>query len=153
MRRLLLWGAQVRCNYEPDADGMVYVLSSMTVGDTFLHAVPGTPQLEISQVTWRAIIQVNRLETLFSANWEKVGQSSRQTAWPPAGKEAVFPQTAIPYRNMPIGITLVARVVIRMQWFGPDHTRLGTEDAVVPTYSAGGSPLVEGCHVMTELPG
>lgn len=152
MRLIPSAGAIVRCSYEPDTDGMTNVLSSMFIGETFLHAGPGTVEVDIRRVTWRAIVQVNRLETLFSANWESVGESRRRTARPRAGEDVVFAGTAIHYRNLPSGTTMVARLVVRMKWFGPAQTLLGSDEAVVPVYSAGGSLLVEGCHVFTEMP-
>lgn len=63
-----------------------------------------------------------------------------------------FKQIRIDYGQLPTGPTLVPRVVVIVDWFGPESALLNSREIVATTYAYGenGPVLPEGCHTYQD---
>lgn len=122
-------------------------MSLIRVRPPIVSLGPGTDTLGINRVAWRADVQVNSLSTIFSADWQTVRHSRRQFT---TLNDFGFTAMRIVYRNLPVGPSFVARVVVIVEWYGPDDVLLGSRAVVTTAYAHGdtGPILPEGCHTL-----
>jgi hypothetical protein len=138
-------GAFVHCSYE-SIDGGPTVLSQVDAGPPYVqfNSLLAAAR-DVRRVAWRVEIQVNTLESIFSADWEPVGESRRHFASDLTSDPLAFSQVSIDYDKSRAGPTLVARVVVFVEWFGPRRALLGSREIVATNYGQGGGVLAEGC--------
>lgn len=137
----------VECAYQLVGDGGS-VLEQVRVRPPIVQVNLDADTLNVRRVAWRAAVQLNRLETLFSADWEPVGESRRQFAGDLTTEPLTLSRLSIDYAKLPVGPTFVVRVVVVVEWFGPRRALLGSREIVPTTYGIGdsGAVLSEGCH-------
>jgi hypothetical protein len=122
-------------------------LAVMHVQPPIVTIAPSAEELGIARISWRVVVQVNSLDTLFSANWQSVYGSRRRFT------------TIANYRLKPLRIqyagptsaTKVAHVVIEVRWYGEHGPMLGTTTVTATDYTdaIAGPIWPEGCHTIT----
>jgi len=142
--------AFVTCSYRRDADGGT-VLARVLVGPPLVQLRPDFAERGVRRVAWRVELQVNELETVFSASWKPVATSPRQFAPDLSEAPLTFRQIDLGYDQSPPGPTSVVRVVVVVDWFGAHRALLGSRSVVATTYGVGlTSPIIpEGCLAFT----
>jgi hypothetical protein len=137
----------VVCEYQPDRDG-TSVLAQLTVEPPFVRLTPDLAELGVRRVSWRVELQTNRLETVFSADWQPVAKSRRQYAHSLSDAPLDFRELRMRYEQMPDSRTSVVRVVVSLEAFGSHGAVLSTITIVANTYNLGaGGTQLEGCPV------
>jgi hypothetical protein len=102
----------------------------------------------INSAVWRVKLQVNLLETLFSARWETVRETGEQIALR-LHEEMDPAPLRVRYRQA-IGPTLVVRVAMTFTWYAPDGTERESELVLSPYVMGDSGPVrAEGCHTHT----
>jgi hypothetical protein len=141
--------ASVQCRYQTDHDGVTF-LRRIKVAAPIVVVTDAAADLSVRRIAWRARLEVNRLDTLFSADWEPVDESKRQFALALSGDPLPFRQMTIDYAH-PMGPTLVVRVVVVVEWFAFGDVNLGSTSIIATTYAHGeyGPVRPEGCHALT----
>ncbi len=144
--------AFVECRYRQAPHG-ASALTSLSIGPPTVEVVRtyAFESPDVRRVAWHAELEVNRLETLFSADWEPLARSPSHSTRALNAIPLAFSRLSMSYDQLPIGPTLVVRVVVVVQWFGPSGVRLGTSSIVATNYAHGesGPVLPEGCHTVT----
>ena len=104
----------------------------------------------VSQVMWRALVQSNLEQTLFTAPWDPVSASRWRPAPDRADTSATLKAINIDYAKGPFGPTIVVRIEISVEWLGPDGRPRGSASVVPTSYQHGeaGAILPEGCHTI-----
>lgn len=133
------------CSYRHDADATV--LTRVLVNPPTVQLKADYAERGVRRVAWRAELQVNELEAVFSANWKPVATSPRQFAAALSEGQLTFRQIDLGYDLSPPGPTSVIRVVVVVEWFGAHRALLGSRDVVATTYGVGMTSLIvpEGC--------
>jgi hypothetical protein len=141
--------ALVRCEYIPSASGE-WLLASLVVVPPRLEPGPDIADANVFEVSWRAEVQRNELDSIFSANWEEVVLSDRQVSPAITSPFVAFQPLQVDYEEA-APTPSVLRVVITVEWFGPGRASLGSASFVVTTYDPGKSRPArsEGCHTVT----
>ena len=96
----------------------------------------------------RVELQVNELDTIFSADWQMLSVSRRQFAPNLASFPIAFrPQQVALNHSTGTATTSVVRVLVIVDWFGA-RDLIGSTSVVATSYSLGSPSRVvsEGCH-------
>jgi hypothetical protein len=140
----------VRCEYAAGAAGELQ-LTALLVVPPRLEPLPDDADPRILEVSWRAELQSNELDSIFSANWDPVALSDRQISPAVSSPFLAFQPLRFDYEAAPSSGPSVLRVQVLLEWFGPHRSPIGSGSFVVGTYDPGASkPLrVEGCDAVT----
>lgn len=138
----------VLCTYLPAGDAS-QTLDKVIVRPLTVSFRSSAVDLGIRRIRLRFEIQTNRLDTLFSADWQTLRRPRVAIATRVDVDAIGFPQTTLDY-EAPVGPTVVARVVLTVKWYDRDLNLLGSRDLVPTSYSHGdnGALLPEGCHTL-----
>jgi hypothetical protein len=140
----------VECGYEPGPHG-ASVLSTITLWPPSVVLHPDGIGEPVTQVRWRALVESNLEQTLFSAAWDRVTASRWRPALDRVNTDTTLGAIDIGYTKGPVGPTVVVRVEVVAEWLGPGGLLRGSA-SVVPTsyrHAAAGAILPEGCHTVT----
>ena len=146
-------GAVVDCGYLP-IDSPPRKLAALEISPPLVRLRSDAAAQGLRRVTWRAAVQSNMLESIFSADWQTLVRSRRRAAPKLDVPVLRFSPITIDYAGLPKSPTLVVRVVVTVEWFGPANVLIGSREIVATTYeflNGVESRLTEGCF--TRLPG
>ena len=140
----------VECGYEP-GPRRTNVLSNITLFPPLVVLHPDGVGEPITQVRWRAVVESNLQQTLFTAPWDRVTASRWRPAPDRADTSTTLRAIRIDYTKRPVGQTVVVRVEVVVQWLGPDRLLRGSQSVVPTSYRQGdtGPILSEGCSAIT----
>jgi hypothetical protein len=135
----------VECTYQPDQDG-TNVLAQLNVEPPYVRLTPDFAELGVRRVAWRVELQINRLETVFSADWQPVAKSRRRYAASLSDAPLDFRTLRIRYEQEPTSPTAVIRVVVDLEAFGRGRVVIDSHSIVALSYDVGAAgTLLEGC--------
>ena len=137
----------VECGYEP-GPRRSSLLSTITLFPPLVVYHPDGVGEPITQVRWRALLESNLQETLFTAPWDRVTASRWRPAPDRADTSTTLRAIQLGYTKGPVGETVVVRVEVVVQWLGPDGLLRGSQSVVPTSYRQGdGGPILsEGCN-------
>ena len=141
----------VDCGYEP-GPRRTNVLSNITLFPPLVVLHPDGVGEPVTQVRWRALVESNLQQTLFTAPWERVTVSRWRPAPDRADTDTPLRAIRIDYTKGPVDQTGVVRVEIVVEWLGPDGVLRGSQSVVPTSYRQGdaGPILPEGCHTVAH---